>query len=223
MRKAASHPFASEVQPVGSVLDQQGESQRRLLGELLQRPEGLTVAELVRALGIAANAVRQHLAVLEKRGFVAYQVKAAARGRPAHFYRLTQHGQEVFPRRYRELAEGLMSELGELLGETELRSAMRRSGSRAARALSAIPISVTATAEAMARIGYEARSARGDDGRDEIVAMNCVFHSLAARFPTVCEFDLAFMEAATGQQVEHRECMVRGGNCCRFSFKGPKK
>lgn len=223
MGKSPAPSPAAQAQRARSVLDQQGESQRRLLGELLQCPDGLTVAALVKVLGIAANAVRQHLVVLEKHGFVAFKVKPAARGRPTHVYHLTSQGQEVFPRRYRELAESLLSELGELLGERELKGAMRRSGRRAARALSSSPISVPATAEAMTGLGYEATATRARDGLEEVVAMNCVFHRLAARFPAVCEFDLAFMESATGQKVEHRECMVRGGSRCRFAFKPVKR
>ena len=81
MGKSPAPSPAAQAQRARSVLDQQGESQRRLLGELLQCPDGLTVAALVKVLGIAANAVRQHLVVLEKHGFVAFKVKPAARGR----------------------------------------------------------------------------------------------------------------------------------------------
>ena len=70
----------------------------------------------------------------------------------------------------------------------------------------------------MKDLGYEAESRTGARQGEEIVALNCVFHRLAERYPAVCEFDLGFMEAATGRRVEHRECMVRGGHCCRFGF-----
>jgi predicted ArsR family transcriptional regulator len=46
-----------------------------------------------------------------------------------------------------------------------------------------------------------------------------VFHSLAQRYPEVCYFDLAMMSEVGGGDVIHDECMVRGGNVCRFKFK----
>ena len=195
-------------------LDQRGDTQRALLESLLHHPAGLTVEQLVNKVGVTANAVRQHLAALESEGFVVYEVRPVPRGRPQHAYRLSDRGQEAFPRRYKELAEVVIEELGEHLQAPALVRAMRRMGKRAAEGLGADRVPVQDTAKLMDRLGYEATATSAS----EIVAMNCVFHQLARRFPAVCEFDLGFMEAATGRKVEHRECMVRGGACCRFRF-----
>jgi hypothetical protein len=48
---------------------------------------------------------------------------------------------------------------------------------------------------------------------------NCVFHSLAQRYPEVCYFDLAMMSEVVDGDVIRDECMVRDGNVCRFKFK----
>jgi predicted ArsR family transcriptional regulator len=157
--------------------------------------------------------VRQHLAVLERDELVVYAVQAAPRGRPRHVYRLSERGQEAFPRRYRELAEAVLEELGTHLEGKALAGAMRRMGERAAAGFADEVVPVQGAAQLMKQLGYEATAAGS-----EIVARNCVFHQLAKRFAPVCEFDLGFMEAATGRKVEHRECIVRGGTCCRFRF-----
>ena len=136
-------------------------------------------------------------------------------------YQLSERGREAFPRRYRELAEAVLSELAENLGNSALKRTMRRMGSRAAHTPSIRHASVATTAQIMKQLGYEAEVAAKDG--EEIVARNCVFHRLAERFQAVCEFDLGFMESATGRKVEHRECMVRGGKVCRFGFSGPSK
>ncbi|MCK7509177.1 MAG: hypothetical protein MZV70_37470 [Desulfobacterales bacterium] len=52
-----------------------------------------------------------------------------------------------------------------------------------------------------------------------IEASNCVFHHLAAQYPEVCRFDLALLAAFVGTPVEHQECVVRGGQVCRFGFR----
>ena len=57
-----------------------------------------------------------------------------------------------------------------------------------------------------------------DDGASEIIANNCVYHELAAECRQVCELDLSLMETLLEARVEHRECMVRGGHCCRFEI-----
>src|SRR3546814_10141855 len=70
------------------------------------------------------------------------------------------------------------------------------------------------------RFGYEA--VQGEDVDDwRLEAYNCLFHSLVRQHPQVCKFDLAYMEAATGRRVHHVECMIRGGQVCRFKLGAP--
>ena len=76
---------------------------------------------------------------------------------------------------------------------------------------------VASIATAMTELGYDAKPA-GTARSPEIAARNCVFHHLAQQYPVVCHFDLAFMARASGRRVEHAECMLRGGRCCRFKF-----
>jgi predicted ArsR family transcriptional regulator len=202
-----------------SVLDQCGPTQRRLLEALLHEPEGLSVAALTEVLGITPNAVRQHLTALEEDGLVAYRLAPIGRGRPQHLYHLSQRGQEVFPRRYRELAETLLLELGAQLGEGALEAAMLKMGCRTGQGAAGQALSAAATAREMTQLGYQAKAGAGEGGEEEIIARNCVFHRLAEKYPAVCQFDIGFLEAATGRQVEHRECMLRGGQCCRFGLQ----
>lgn len=206
-----------------SPLNQYGSTQRQMLETLLHAPGGATVEHLVGEVGITTNAARQHLTALERDGLVMRAGTQPSGGRPELLYSLSPSGREVFPRRYRQLAESLIEDVGAAIGPEALEAAMRRMGARAgAEAASGRPASLADTAKAMRAAGYEAEVT--GDAAPEIVAHNCVFHRLAERFPAVCKFDLAFMAAATGQTVEHRECMVRGGQVCRFGFTAkPRK
>lgn len=206
-----------------AILEHYGPTQRRMLECLLQEPDGLSVERLTGELGITPSAVRQHLAGLERDGLVARASQQPTRGRPEQLYALSPTGREAFPRRYRQLAESLIEEVGETIGPEKLEAVMRRMGNRAGKEVAAARggrASIESTAAAMQETGYEAEINPRD--KAEIVAHNCVFHRLAARFPAVCQFDLAFLESATGRKVEHRECMVRGGQVCRFGFKRGK-
>ncbi|MDD3765217.1 MAG: helix-turn-helix domain-containing protein [Nevskiales bacterium] len=203
-----------------SLLDHYGDTQRRMLELLLHVPGGATVDALVSELEITTNAVRQHLAVLERDGLVARTGAQRTRGRPEIIFSLTSRGREAFPRSYAQLAESLIEEIGSAIGPESLEGAMQRMGRRAGNRarLHGMPSSIEDTAAAMRDAGYEASTSPAEAAEAEIVAYNCVFHRLAERFPSVCQFDLAFLQAVTGRKVEHRECMVRGGQICRFGF-----
>ena len=204
------------------ALDQFGSTQRRLLQCLLVNPGGMSVENLVTALAITPNAVRQHIAALERDGFVRKGGERPTRRRPQALYQLSDAGREVFPRHYSVMADQMIEETRKALGSEGLVRLMTGMGAGAGRRLvapgGAVPDRAQATAslaQAMTEAGYEA-TANPEEG--EVVAYNCVFHRLAARFPEVCEYDLAFIRAVTGRDVDHTECMVRGGEACRFKL-----
>ncbi len=70
----------------------------------------------------------------------------------------------------------------------------------------------------MNNAGYEAQVFFRSAGEPQIVAHNCVFHHLAKAHPVVCELDLALIGALGGAEVSHEECMLRGGQVCRFAL-----
>jgi predicted ArsR family transcriptional regulator len=208
---------------IESPIEHRGDTQRKLLETLQRFPGGRSVESLTADLGVTANAVRQHLTALERDGLVCHEAVPAPRGRPQFLYQLTQQGQEIFPRRYRELAEAVLAELADTLGPEALDRAMRRMGANAAKAANLVEVSPAVTGRVMQQLGYDARARSSAENGDEIVARNCVFHHLAQHRSAVCQFDLGFMEAATGRAVEHRECMLRGNAVCRFGFLGPRQ
>jgi len=65
-----------------SALRQLGDTQQKLLRKLLVSPQGASVEELCRAIGITHNAVRQHLTALMAQGFIARGESIPSGGRP---------------------------------------------------------------------------------------------------------------------------------------------
>jgi predicted ArsR family transcriptional regulator len=204
-----------------------GLRQQQLLTLLLQNKAGLTVEDLSKGLGITDNAVRQHLTALERDGIVAKGQTQSTGGRPEHLFELTTVGQELFPRHYSWFAELLISSLREEQGTEALRERLesmgRAVGRQAATRLGGIKDKaerIRTLSGIMRELGYQ--SAPIDPTNEKLPAIeatNCVFHSLAQRYPEVCFFDLALMSEVVGSDVIHDECMVRGGNVCRFKFK----
>lgn len=208
---------------MGNALNQLGQTQRQLLRLLQGERGGLSIDVLRSALNVSRNAVRQHLTSLLAQGLVAHGPIVPTGGRPERRFVLTDAANELFPRRYVELASSLIREIGSSLGEAQLLQLLTRLGDEVGKELGSglaggsSADRCKAIAAAMTELGYDARAeVRG--ATREIQAKNCVFHHLAQSHPAVCEFDLAFLGRASGQHVEHTECIVRGGDVCRFRF-----
>ena len=207
-----------------------GLRQQQLLTLLLQNKDGLTVEHLSKGLGITDNAVRQHLTALERDGMVARGETKSTGGRPEQLYGLTTAGHELFPRHYSWFAELLINSLREEQGVDALRERLESMGKAVGRQVT-IRLAETkdkaerirALSGIMRELGYQSESI--DPSKEKLPAIeatNCVFHSLAQRYPEVCHFDLAMMSEVVGCDVIHDECMVRGGHVCRFKFKQNK-
>ena len=202
-------------------LDQLGDTQQRLLRQLLLARGGCSVEQLCERLRISHNAVRQHLTALIGRDYVERVHARASGGRPLAQYALTRAGRELFPRNYATIANALLQKLHATLGDAQAGQLLQQLGTAIAASQPALAPEpgadglARALAQRLDGLGYEAVPARhGDEWQVE--AFNCVFHALAQQHPQVCKFDLAYMEAATGHRIHHMECIVRGGHVCRF-------
>ena len=202
-------------------LAQLGDTQQRLLRQLLLAQGGCGVEELCERLRISHNAVRQHLTALIVRGMVERVEPRATGGRPQARYALTESGRELFPRNYGAIAAALLAQLHTRLGEAEVASLLQDLGTTVAATQPVLAPGdgpdgmARALAQRLDGLGYEAVPARhGEEWQVE--AFNCVFHALARQHPQVCKFDIAYMEAVTGRRIHHMECLVRGGHACRF-------
>lgn len=198
-----------------------GDTQQRLLRQLLQAPDGDSVERLCERLHVSHNAVRQHLTALLGHGYVERVQSRATGGRPQARFALTAAGRELFPRNYGAIAGALLAQLHARMGEGEVGSLLQELGNTVAATQPALQPGdgpdgmARSLAERLDGLGYEAVPARhGDEWQVE--AFNCVFHALAQQHPEVCKFDLAYLEAVSGRRIHHMECIVRGGHVCRF-------
>ena len=212
-----------------NVIETLGERQQQLLALLLSNKAGLTVDDLSAQLKITRNAVRQHLAALERDSLVERGETKPSGGRPEQLYLLSDRGAELFPRRYSWFSELLIEAMGADIGREAVGDKLDQMGRAVGRQLLNSKASppdrasrVAAMAAIMKELGYAADVA-APPADDTIEAVNCVFHNLAAKFPEVCRFDLGLIGAFTDAKVEHQECMVRGGHKCRFKLTPPPR
>lgn len=201
------------------MLEGLGRTQQDLLNALLHHGGGMSIDELAEHLAVTRTAIRQHLAALERDGLVLRGATRPTGRRPEQLYRLTDYAREQFPRQYQMLASVLIDEVAGLIGPEALAALMRSLGHKLARDREQHVVEESTIVQHMNQAGYEAEVFFRSSGEPEIVAHNCVFHRLAAAHPVVCELDLALIGALGGGEVEHSECMVRGGHVCRFKLR----
>ncbi len=91
-----------------------------------------TVEELARALGLTDNAVRSHLAALERDGLVIQSGVRRGTGKPAYTYVLTPDAERLFPKAYGALLHLMLDVLAERLPPDTLDDLLRETGHRLA-------------------------------------------------------------------------------------------
>jgi predicted ArsR family transcriptional regulator len=107
----------------------------RVLALLRRGPS--TVDELAEQLEVTDNAVRSHIAALERDGFVAQEGVRRGVGKPAWLYGLTTDAERLFPKPYADVLDTLLGVLSERLPAAELDGALVEVGRRLAATLPA--------------------------------------------------------------------------------------
>lgn len=203
--------------------------QQDLLKLLLKKKQGMGAEEIAEGLGISRPGARQHLMALDRLGYVERADLITTGGRPAQTYRLTKTGYDLFPKQYSWFSEVILANLKTQMGSDALRGLMRTMGTdigeETAKKIEgeSLKTRVEQAAELMNDLAYQAETVlTGKElpgSAPVIEASNCVFHGLAAKYPEICDFDLALLTKLTGAEVIHEKCILHGGGICRFRFK----
>jgi predicted ArsR family transcriptional regulator len=107
------------------------ESTRGRIVEMLRRASR-TVDELAAALDLTDNAVRAHIATLERDGLVEQHGVRRGTSKPAFAYDLTPEAEQLFPKAYGPVLAQLLTVLAEQMPTEEFESLLRRIGHRLA-------------------------------------------------------------------------------------------
>jgi DeoR family transcriptional regulator, suf operon transcriptional repressor len=203
-------------------------NERTILEYLLDHSEGAPLDELASHLKITKTAARAHVLKLETAGYLMFRDSKGSIGRPRRNYFLSTEGRENFPRKYAWLSNVLLELLAADLGGEAVETIMKKladkvagsmeSSFRAAKTTPELLQLVTAT---LNDLGYRASLTQTDIRKGAIIeATNCVYHAVAKENPSLCTFDVKFIENATnGMSVTLESCIARGGAVCRFCLK----
>lgn len=187
---------------------------------LLRRGE-MTADDLAAALGLTDNAVRAHLATLERDGFV--QAQGERRdgrvGKPATLYQISPEAEPYFSKAYLPLLTSLLAALGDRLSADELSGLLLDVGSRLA-ADSAHPSGdlsqrVQAGSDLLNQLGGLSSVEEVEAGERYLIqSRGCPVGVAVKERPEVCEAIVALLSELTGASV--RSCCARTGrpSCC---------
>jgi predicted ArsR family transcriptional regulator len=197
-----------------------GETRAKLL-QLLRRSRR-TITALADALHLTDNAVRTHIAALERDGIVEnVGSQRDTGGKPARVYALTDEGEELFPKAYALVLGELVEEIARVDGWERATALLRAVGRRAASGAAA-PADrqgrVAVAAAALRSLGGDVEVQRTAEGYT-LQGYGCPLSAVTAKHPQVCALARALVEEITGEPVT--ECCERNGRPrCRFRIDG---
>jgi predicted ArsR family transcriptional regulator len=196
-------------------------STRGRLISLLRR-DTRTVDDLASKLNLTDNAVRAHLATLERDGIVRQcgVRRVGGVGKPAYAYELTADAEQLFPKSYatvlNETLDALEARITSDEVETLLRGVGRRLGSEYPQGRGDNRARLEAAVDALNRLGGLAELEE-DDGRLSIRGYSCPLAALVPSHPDVCHLAEAFVSEVASVPV--RECCNRDATPrCRFEL-----
>jgi predicted ArsR family transcriptional regulator len=194
-----------------------GETRSRLLR--LVRGAARSINDLADALGITDNAVRTHVAALERDGLVRQAgTDRATGGKPARLYELTPQAEELFPKAYAlvltEFVRALRDERGDEAAIAWLRRVGRRLGADSAHAQADGAARVAAAAALLESIGG---SVEVNDAADGWILRShgCPLAGVVAEDPAVCALAESLVAEVTARRVVER-CEKTGRPRCAF-------
>ena len=178
----------------------------------LLRRSRQTITSLADALRLTDNAVRTHVAALERDGIVEHVgTQRDPGGKPARVYDLTGTGEELFPKAYALVLGGLVEEIARAEGRDRAIELLRGVGRRVAAGVSKADgdeARVQAAAAFLRDLGGDVEVVRAGDGW-HLKGYGCPLSAVTRRHPEVCALAQVLVEEITGSPVT--ECCDREG------------
>lgn len=197
----------------------------------LLRGDASTVTRLADEVGISDNAVRTHLAALQRDGLVeeAGTLHGGGVGKPAQLFRTTAQGEEVFPKAYAAVLGQVLRVVAEKDGEEGLLALLEEVGRRVgagARPAASQPLAerVQTSADLLRGLGGDIRVEEEAGQGWRLEGNGCPLYALVREQEVACNLVEALIAEATGGVVQ--QCCRHGDRPrCRFLVEqeGPER
>jgi predicted ArsR family transcriptional regulator len=189
----------------------------------LLRTRERTVNELAAELRLTDNAVRAHLASLERDRLVTQSGLKPGIRKPHATYALGPEAEQLFPKAYGRLVSLLMSIFSRRVKPRTLRSGMRTAGSILAR--EHLPELRGKTRQQRIDVALRvlqelggAATFREEDGKHFIYGNGCPIAAATANHPEACLLAESLLTEIIGSPVKEH-CIRGSAPACRFNVK----
>lgn len=198
---------------------------RSRIVEYLKEYGRATVRELADATGLTPMTIRHHLMVLDSDGLVDSEKERGHVGRPRHVYFLTQNALSLFPERYDDLAERLLSGLKALGASQEISHVLERMGTEIAEThcegLAGKPFEerLDALVDILGTEGFLASWEKDQNGEYVLTEYSCPYFFVGQDHPEVCQIDWQVITTILDAPVTREDCMLHGDTNCKFHIQ----
>ncbi|CAM3471092.1 helix-turn-helix transcriptional regulator [Cytobacillus oceanisediminis] len=197
-------------------------STKDLILRLIKTSGRLSIIEMASELGITEMAVRRHIQILEKDAYIESVILRQTKGRPSKLYQLTKKGEDLFPKKYKQLSVELLKELKSMGQESLITELFTRRKNRLVQQYE-IQTSEKTFAEKL-EILTEIQSIEGfmpeirkEEGQIHLKEYNCPYIETAAEFKQICKSEKEFIkDFLDTNEVEIKSCMAAGDGCCHY-------
>ncbi len=176
-----------------------------------------TVDELAQALDLTDNAVRAHLATLERDGLVHQQGVRRGSGKPAYSYRLSPEAERLFPKPYAPVLRQLLDVLDKRMAPEEVEALLRTVGHELASGLSVAEGGIRARLEAAVAVLNELgglAELEEHDGAFVIRGYSCPLAAVVPGHPEVCRLAETLVSEVAGVPVKEHCDRGEPLRCC---------
>ena len=189
------------------------------------RGSSCTVDELAKKLDLTDNAVRAHLATLERDGLVRQSGLRRALRKPHFTYTLTPEAESLFPKAYDDLLNQLIAVLKNRLKPAQIEEVLREVGRSVAagasvKANATLDGRVQTAIKLLAALGGAAEAKR-EKNKIVICSTACPLAAAVVVHPEVCRLAETLIAEVVKAPVEEH-CNREGRPHCRFEVDAAK-
>ncbi|MFO1445308.1 HTH domain-containing protein [Bacillus sp. Bva_UNVM-123] len=189
---------------------------------LLKTSEGLSITEIAAELNITDMAVRRHIHSLELDNLITSVTNRQTKGRPSKLYQLSKEGEELFPKKYKQLSIEILQELKAVGQESLINDLFLKRKKRLVEKyeFETAGKSFNEKLEVLKSI----QEAEGfmpeitvENGVVHFREYNCPYVETAKEFGQICASEKEFLkELLQTDTVKIQSCMASGSSCCHY-------
>ncbi|MCI0766754.1 metalloregulator ArsR/SmtB family transcription factor [Bacillus sp. TL12] len=198
--------------------------------QILKRNGEQTVGSLAESLEITEMAVRRHLSKLEKEEVIQSKMVRQHVGRPTYVYGLSQKGEDLFPKDYKQFALGVLEDLEKIGDETLVNAILKTRTNRMEEQLQQrisrqenVWQKLREVAVIQEKNGYMVQVKQEEENSYILQKQNCPLKAVAEKYPQLClEEEKMYKRLFSDGNVKVLSNMCDGDCHCSYHIQEKK-